>query len=253
MLLRWFEHSQVYHPSLEVNAIGPEAAGAYENVFFKTSDGVELNGWYFAPPARSLRGDFVVLICHGNGGNIGDRAQLYRAWHRTGVAIFAFDYRGYGRSQGRPGEEGTYQDAQAAQRWLAKKNFSRILVHGESLGGGIATELCLREKTGGLILQSTFTSIAEIGAEMFPWLPVRRLAKIKYDTQSKLPRLKIPVLVMHSRADELAPFRQAEKNFAAANEPKLFWELSGGHNEALEDGPLFVEGLESFLRLIESR
>src|SRR5882724_9319190 len=195
MLLRWFEHSQVYHPSRQMDAADVKASRPFGDVFFKTSDGVELNGWYFPAPTNSPRGHIAVLICHGNGGNISHRADLYRAWQQTGVAIFAFDYRGYGRSQGRPSEEGTYLDAQAASRWLTNKGFAQILVHGESLGGGIATELCLREKMSGLILQSTFTCIADIGAEMFPWLPVRWIAKIKYDTCGKLSRLKIPVLV----------------------------------------------------------
>ena len=235
-----------------MNVEGTTAARPFEDAFFKTSDGVELNGWYFAPQTNSLLGHFAVLICHGNGGNISDRADLYRACMRTGVAVFAFDYRGYGRSHGRASEEGTYLDAQAAYRWLTNKGFSKVIAYGESLGGGIASELCLREKMSGLILQSTFTSIPEIGAEIFPWLPVRWLAKIKYDTHAKLPRLTIPVLVMHSRADELAPFRQAERNYAVARDPKLFWEIRGGHNEALEDRPLFIEGIEKFLRLVES-
>src|SRR6201999_797444 len=111
-----------------------------------------------------------------------------------------------------------------AYHWLLHKGFAgrNIIVYGESLGGGIATELCVREETGGLILQSTFTSLPDIGAELYPWLPVRAIGRIKYDTQSKLPQLKIPVLVMHSREDGLIGFRHSERNFAAAKEPKFF-------------------------------
>ncbi len=253
MLLRWFEHSQVYHPNREWDADGTAAARPFEDVRFKTSDGLELSGWFFSAPTNSPRARLAVLFCHGNGGNISGRADLYQLLHAAGVAVFAFDYRGYGRSQGRPGEAGTYLDAQAAHQWLAQKGFAQIIVYGESLGGGIASELCLREKVRGLILQSTFTSITDIGGEMFPWLPVRRLGHIKYDTHSKLPRLNISVLIMHSREDRTVPFRHAERNFAAANEPKLFWEISGDHNDALEERDLFNEGLEKFLRLIESK
>lgn len=252
MLLRWFEHAQVYHPGRELDAPGMAASRPFEEVFFKTSDGVELNGWFFPALTNSARAPLAALICHGNGGNISHRADLYRALRKAGVTVFAFDYRGYGRSQGRPGEAGTYLDAQAAHQWLVRKGSPNIIAYGESLGGGIASELCLREKVCGLILQGTFTSIPDIGAEMFPWLPVRRLGKIKYDTHSKLPRLQMPVLVMHSRADELAPFHHAEKNFAAANEPKLFWEIPGGHNDALEEPDVFLEGIEKFLQLIET-
>jgi len=253
MLLRWFEHSQVYHPGRRMDADGIAAARPFEDVVFKTSDGIELNGWYFAARTNSPRSQIAVLLCHGNGGNISGRADLYHAWLQTGVAVFAFDYRGYGRSQGRPGEEGTYLDAQAACQWLARKGFTHIIAYGESLGGGIATELCLREKICGLILQSTFTSIPDIGVKFFPWLPVRWLATIQYDTHSKLPRLKIPVLVMHSRTDEVAAYEFAERNFAVANEPKLFWEIYGGHNDALEERDHFIAGVEKFLRLVETR
>jgi uncharacterized protein len=251
MLFRWFEHSQVYHPSRTMDATGAELGRPFENVFFKTGDGIELNGWFFPANTHSPRARLAVLVCHGNGGNISHRLALYRALLETGVAVFAFDYRGYGRSQGRPGEEGTYLDAQAAYQWLTKEGFADIIVFGESLGGGIASELCLREKMRGLILLSAFTSIPDIGKEFFPWLPAKLLGTIEYDTRARLPRLKIPVLVMHSRADELAAFHHAERNFAAANEPKLFWEITGGHNDALDEPARFVEGIEKFLGLVE--
>jgi pimeloyl-ACP methyl ester carboxylesterase len=261
MLFRWFEHSRVYHPKRELIATGAELGRPFENLFFKTSDGVELNGWFFpGTPASGPASDEprragsetgvpVFLICHGNGGNISHRLDLYRALLETGTAVFAFDYRGYGRSQGKPGEEGTYLDAQGAHRWLRQKGFAgkNIIAYGESLGGGIASELCLREETGGLILQSTFTSIPALGAELYPWLPVRLIGSIQYDVKSKLPRLKIPVLVMHSREDGLIGFRHSEQNFAAANEPKFFCELQGAHCDAPWEAPGFREAIEKFL------
>ncbi len=118
----------------------------------------------------------------------------------------------------------------------------------------MASELCLRAKTTALILQSTFTSIPDVGAELFPWLPVRLLARIRYDTVAKLPRIQVPVLVMHSRTDGLIPFGQAQRNFAAANEPKRFWELNGEHNDSVEDTPQFRDMLDAFLsKLLVSR
>src|SRR5262249_52582451 len=145
------------------------------DVYFETADNVRLNGWFFPAGTNSPRAALAVLVCHGNAGNISHRLELCRALLATGVSVFVFDYRGYGRSKGRPSEEGTYRDAQAAYRWLQEKGFagSNILAYGESLGGGVAAELALRERLGGLILQSTFTSIPDIGAELFPWLPVR--------------------------------------------------------------------------------
>ena len=250
MLLRWWEHSQVYHPSRDMNASAADLRRPFEEIFFKTPDGIELNGWFFPSHADSPRVQIAILVCHGNAGNISDRLDLYSALLETGVAVFAFDYRGYGRSRGRPGEDGTYLDAQAAFHILRGKNFQKIVAYGESLGGGIASELGLRENICGLILQSTFTSIPDIGKEIYPWLPVDLISTIKYDTRGKLPRLKIPVLIMHSQADELIAPHHAEKNFAVANEPKLFWELTGSHNDPLAERAQFVAGVERFLKLI---
>ena len=254
-MLRWFEHSQVYHPSRYLQATAAELGRPVEDVYFRATDTVELNGWFYPANTDSGRGSMAVLVCHGNGGNISHRLDLYAALLSTGVNVFAFDYRGYGRSAGRPSEEGTYLDAQAAWHWLKGKGISgeRLIAYGESLGGGVVSELALREQLGGLILQSTFTCLADIGAELFPWLPVRRMARIKYETCTRLPRIYVPVLVMHSRTDELIPFHHGERNLALANEPKLFCEISGCHANPLEDRARFLEGVNKFLGLVEGR
>jgi len=254
LMLCWFEHSQVYHPDRVLTATGAELGRPFEDVRFKVSDGVELNGWFFPAATNSPRAGLAVLLCHGNAGNISHRLNTCAALLATGVNVFVFDYRGYGRSGGKPSEEGTYRDAQAAYQWLRQQGFpdTNIIAFGESLGGGIAAELAARETVGGLVLQSTFTSITNMGAELFPWLPVRWLGTIHYDTRSKLPRLKVPVLVMHSPTDELIGFWHGQRNFAAANEPKLFWELKGDHNNPLADTKQFLAGLERFLSLIKA-
>ena len=239
-----------------MEANGGELRRPFEDVYFQTADGLKLNGWFFPADNDSARKHFVYLLCHGNAGNISHRLDHVAALLETGASVFNFDYRGYGRSEGRPGEEGTYRDAQAAHGWLRRKGFAAtdVLALGESLGGGIASELALREPVGGLVLQSTYTSVTDVGAELFPWLPVRWLGTIKYDTHTRLPRVKVPVLVMHSRTDGLIGFHHAERNFAAANEPKLFWEISGDHNEFLEDGRArYLEGLNRFLAALEER
>jgi uncharacterized protein len=253
VMLRWFEHSQVYHPERVLTATGAELGRPFEDVVFKASDGVVLNGWFFPAATNSHRRHLVVLFCHGNGGNISHRLDTCAALLATGVNAFLLDYRGYGRSQGRPDEAGTYRDAQAAYAWLRQKGFAgtNIIAYGESLGGGVATELALREPVGGLVLQSTFTSIPEIAGELFPWLPVRWLGRIRYDTHRKLPHLHVPVLVMHSPSDTLVRFHHAKANFAVANEPKLFWELQGDHNEAQAGGAHYLAGLEKFLSLVK--
>src|ERR1041385_1553801 len=254
LMLRWFEHSQVYHPDRILSATGQELGRPFEDVAFKASDGVQLHGWFFPADQRAPRKDLAVLVCHGNAGNISHRLFLTRALLKTGVNVFLFDYRGFGQSAGHPTESGTSRDGQAAFHWLAARGFAptNIIVFGESLGGGIASELALREKIGGLVLQSTFSCIPDIGAELFPWLPVRWISTIKYDTCEKLPKIKVPVIVMHSRTDALIRFHHAEKNFARANEPKLMWELNGDHNESVVDEDHFVSGMEKFLQLVEA-
>ncbi len=252
-MLAWFEHSQIYHPDKMFPATGAELGRPFDDVYFQASDGVRLNGWFFPAAASAERALPAFLFCHGNGGNISHRLDTYRALLGLGLNVLAFDYRGYGRSEGQPTEEGTYRDAQAAYSWLRTRGFSGgdIIAFGESLGGGVAAELAARESLGGLVLLSTFTSMPDIGAEVFPWLPVRWLARIRYETCSKLPRLKIPLLVMHSRGDELIGFHHGEKNFSVANEPKLFWEISGAHNNPLADREQFLAGLKEFLKHIE--
>jgi uncharacterized protein len=254
MLLRWFEHSQVYHPAKVLDGSAADLHRPFEDVVFSASDGVKLNGWFFPANTGSSKGHLAVLVCHGNAGNISHRLDLCKALLETGVSVFLFDYRGYGRSSGRPSEEGTYLDAEAAHRWLQQKGCAatNIIAYGESLGGGIASELALRAPVAALVLQSTFSCMPDIGAELFPWLPVRRICTIKYDTCTKLPRLKVPVLIMHSRIDGLIGFHHAEKNFSLANEPKLLCELTGDHNDPVNDPPNFIGGFEKLLALIEA-
>jgi len=253
-LLRAFEHGQVYHPTKEWEAAGADVGRPFEDVYFNASDGTRLNAWFFPADADSPRKNIAVLVCHGNGGNVSHRVNLSRALLRTGVSVLVFDYRGFGRSEGTPGEEGTYRDAQAAHQWLRQREFEprHIIAFGESLGGGIASELALRESVGGLVLQSTFTSVADLGSEFYPWLPVRWFNTIKYDTLKKLPRIRVLVLVMHSRNDRLIQFHHAERNFAAANEPKLFWETHGDHNDCLaSDHDRCTQGMEKFLEMVK--
>jgi uncharacterized protein len=253
IMLRYFEHSQVYHPDKLVEATGAELGRPLEDMNFRAADGVALHGWFFPAATNSARQQLAILYCHGNAGNISDRLDVCAALLQTGANLLAFDYRGYGRSQGKPNEEGTYQDAQAALAWLKTRGFAntRIIAFGESLGGGVVSELALREKLGGLILQSTFTSIPDMGAEIFPWLPIRWLGSIKYDTLNKLSRVHVPVLIMHSQVDGLIPLAHAKRNFAAANEPKIFWELKGIHNDCLFDRPHFIAGIDRLLETVE--
>jgi fermentation-respiration switch protein FrsA (DUF1100 family) len=251
LMLRIFEGRMVYYPARVLDAKPGQLGRPFEEVFIPVENGEQIHAWYFpAHPGQVQASDHAVLVCHGNAGNISHRLDLAQVLLEAGGSVLLFDYRGYGLSSGKPGEEGTYRDAQAAWRWLAQKGFAgtNIVAYGESLGGGVATELAVREPLGGLILQSTFTSIPDLGAELFPWLPVRLVGSIKYDNLHKLPRLKIPILILHSRQDRLIAFHHGERNFAAANQPKYFCEINGDHNDALyASRPLFLGAIKDFL------
>lgn len=255
VMLYRFEHSQVYHPTRDAEYTPEDVGRPAEEVWLTTADGLRLHAWFFAADKGSARARFAMLFCHGNGGNLTSRPGYYRAILETGVNLLTFDYRGYGRSDGEPGEHGTYADAQAAYHWLRARGFApeHILVWGESLGGGIASHVAATLPVGGLALQSTFTSIPDIGAELFPWLPVRLLSRIRYDTHSRLPRITCPVVIMHSRADSTIRFSHAERNFAAAREPKAFIELDGEHNDALlANRAAYIAGAEKLVQLAEA-
>jgi fermentation-respiration switch protein FrsA (DUF1100 family) len=247
LVLRWFEHYQIYHPYQAWAADGRALGRAWEDVSFTAADGTRLSGWFFPANTNAVRARVVIVVCHGNAGNISHRLGLYAVLLEAGVNVLAFDYRGYGHSAGRPSEEGTCLDAQAAHSWLRQRGYAstNLVAYGESLGGAVATELALRAPLGGLVLQSTFTSIPDLGAELFPWLPVRTLSTIKYDTRSKLPRVRVPVLILHSRRDGLVSFHHAERNFAVANPPKWLVEIDGDHNDSLEfNRAKIIVGLE---------
>ena len=230
-----FERSRVYRPKREWVITGAALGRPWEDFYFSSGDGVRLNAWFFPANPDSLRRNWAVLLCHGNGGNVSHRLGTVALLLELGLNVLVFDYRGYGRSEGTPTESGTYLDAQAGYAWLRQRGFAaeHIIAFGESLGGAVATELATRETVGGLVLQSTFTSLPDAGADIFPWLPVRWLSRLRYDTRAKLSALAVPVLVLHSRADRLVSFHHAERNFATLRGPRLLRETRGDHNDSI--------------------
>jgi len=223
-----------------MTATGEELGRPFENVWLETRDGVRLHAWFFPADAESSRRGKVWLLLHGNAGNVSHRLAHADLLLQTGCSALLLDYRGYGRSAGRPSEDGTYQDAEAAYDWLRQRGFEAdgVYVIGESLGGGVASELALRRPLGGLVLLSAFTSVPDLGAELFPWLPVRWLASFRYDTRAKLPQIRSPVLICHGREDSLVGFHHAERNYAVAREPRRLVPLVGDHNDVPGSDPM---------------
>lgn len=226
-----FERANLYFPTREIEATPAEIGLRYEDVWLTTSDGVRLNGW-FIPCPGSRRG---ILFFHGNAGNISHRLQTIRIFHDLGLNTLIIDYRGYGRSGGHPSEKGIYLDADAAYRSLGSRpgiDPGSLVAFGRSLGGAAAIELATRRRLSALIVESAFTSTADIGRELLPFLPVRILVTQKYDSIGRVRSIAIPKLFIHARDDEVIPFSHGRRLFEAAAEPKRFVELAGGHNDA---------------------
>ncbi|MDP8299693.1 MAG: alpha/beta hydrolase [Candidatus Tantalella remota] len=250
--IRWFEYSNLFFPTASMEET-PQAAGLeYEDVYFSSSDGTSLNGW-FIPQVDKPRG--TILFCHGNAGNISHRLEIITMLYRLGFNVFIFDYRGYGKSKGRPSEKGTYEDGYAAYEYLVSRDDvdkKKILFYGKSLGGAIAVEVASRTDVPAVIIDSTFTSTTDMAKEIYPFLPMSVVITIKYDTLSKMGGLKVPVLVIHSSEDDIVPYHHGKMLFEASIEPKSFLNLRGGHNDSVflnEDK--YAVGINEFLEKID--
>jgi fermentation-respiration switch protein FrsA (DUF1100 family) len=236
-LVYLFQSRLVYFPETGRSvAATPQAYGLrFEPVTITTEDNERLAAWWV--PAENALG--AVLFFHGNAGNISHRLDYLEMFNRLRYSTLIVDYRGYGQSTGSPGEQGTYRDAQASWDYLRHARAAReqdIVVVGESLGGAVAAWLAARERPRAVVLASTFTSVPDLGAQVYPFLPVRLLSRIRYDTLAAVKAIKSPLLVAHSREDDIIPYAQGRALYEAANEPKQFLDLAGGHN----DGFLFM-------------
>ncbi|MEV6432498.1 alpha/beta hydrolase [Nocardia sp. NPDC051463] len=225
-------HALTYLPQRQIAQTPATLGLAYTELSIATADGETLHGWWV--PARRSIGH--VLFAHGNAGNIGDRVPIFALLTEAGFDVLAFDYRGFGRSTGRPTEHGTYLDSRAARRVLLEQpgvDADRVLYLGKSLGGAVMLELSTVHPPAGLILMSTFTGIRDAARSVYPFLP-RPLVPDAYPTLRRIPTLRAPVLLMHGDQDELLPLRHAERLYAAAPEPKRLVVVPGaGHNDLI--------------------
>lgn len=248
--------SMLYLPNMPGRALDatPDAIGLpFEDVTLETSDRVKVHGW-FVPGGLGR----VLLYFHGNAGNISHRLYSIREWHELGLSVFIIDYRGYGQSTGHPSEQGTYRDARAAWDYLVetrRKKPAEVVVFGRSLGGAVgawlAAGLQLHEQPAAVIIESSFSSGADMARRLYPIYPARLLTRLKYPVAGYAARLQCPLLVVHSRDDEIIPFAMGEAIYAAAPRPKEFMELRGDHNAGFwisrED---YAAGLDRFLQRV---
>ena len=247
------ERYLIFFPEKEIFQEPASRGLDFEDVYFEASDGVRLHGWYVPGPGES-----TLVWFHGNAGNISNRVDNIAELHdRLGVNVFIFDYRGYGRSEGTPSEEGTYLDGDAAMSYLGSRegvDRGKIVLFGRSLGCAVAAEMATRHEAYAVILESAFTSVPAMAGRVYPFLPgigllTRTFVKTKYDTLSKLKDIRAPIMLLHGDRDGIVPNDMGVELFEAANPPKRFYTIEGAdHNDTyLVGGRAYYEALGSFL------
>lgn len=241
--IRLLENRFIFFPPRYPEGFEPPANYGLkpEEVWISASDGVKINAWFF-PGSSSPK---VLLCFHGNAENIGYGLPRMKTLSRLGVNLLAVDYRGYGKSEGSPDEQGVYRDAEAAHRFLIEaKRFEpkNIIIYGQSLGGAVAIDLASRRECGGLVVESSFTSGRDMARRMFRIPLLEYVPKSRFDSISKISKVRAPVLIIHGTQDEVIPFSMGERLSQAAPEPKWFLRVEGaGHND------VFVVGGEKYL------
>lgn len=238
----------LYQPSSTIHKTPSDINLDFEEVTLASGKAGEVSAWYV--PAKNERG--TVLFCHGNGGNISHRLYSIEQFHELGLSVLIFDYNGYGHSSGSPSEENTYQNALAAWEYLTKerkKSPGRIVLFGRSLGGAVALWLSEQVKAKALIIESTFTSVPDIGKHHYPYFPIRTLSWYDYNSLKRIKTIRLPILVIHSKDDTLIPYSHGRALYNAGPEPKQFFELKGDHNNGFVlTGDRYVNKIDTFLK-----
>lgn len=229
LYVRVLEFRSLYLPARDVT-VNPSQIGLdFEEITLLAPDGPTLSGWYI--PGRQP--DRIVFFLHGNGGNISHRLEKIRFFNDLGFCVFILEYRGYGRSTGFPSEKGLYADARAGYDYLIAARHVQpdtLVVYGESLGAAVAVELARQLPVGVLVLEGAFTSVADMGKRVYPFLPSFLVAS-RYNSLAKIGDIASPVIFIHSRNDEIVPFEMGQALYEACRSKKLFLATTGAHNE----------------------
>jgi uncharacterized protein len=247
-LVMWLlENRLVYYPVAATELWNDPPDPGIQDVYLTSPQGRMIHAWWLPREPDAP----VLLVCPGNAGNLSGRGQtLLKMADRLGTSVLIFDYPGYGKSEGRPNEPNCYDAGEGAVRWLRDEKQippGRVILYGESLVGGVATELALRHPCRALVLVKTFTSLPAAAKRHYPWLPVHWLMSNRFDNRSKIGDVHCPVFIASATADQVVPLAHGEKRFAAANEPKHFFRDEGSdHNDPLPD--TFRDELGAFLK-----
>jgi fermentation-respiration switch protein FrsA (DUF1100 family) len=250
VVLLALENFFLFHPTRADQLWVPPPRGlAVEDVELTSAEGARIHAWW-APPVGWTPERGVLLFCCGNAGNLSMRGEGLLEWQRPlGVAVMIFDYPGYGRSTGQPTEAGCYAAGEACWTWLTETKQippAQVILHGESLGGAVAIDLASRHPCRAVVTRGAFSSFPDMAQKTFPWLPARWLARNQMDNVGKIGKVAAPVVIAHGTEDELVPYSQAERLFAAAREPKLLLPLHGADHNTWP-GPDFYRRLREFL------
>ena len=239
-----FQRNLLYHPK-ENNYFGDRIIVSIEKVKIKTKDNIELLSWYHNKDAAKYK---TILFLHGNAGSLENRIHKINHFMNMNINFLLISWRGFSGNKGKPTEEGLYEDARSAIEWLKNKgiNENNIIIYGESLGTGIATEISQNKNFAGLILESPFTSMIDAGKDKYPYLPVKFLLKDKYESDKKIKNIKSPILVMHGKVDKIVPFYMGKKIYELANKPKYFY-FSEYDDHMMEYNENLLKALKDFI------
>jgi len=248
-----FQSKMIFLPSTNL-LITPEKAGLKaEDVWLETEDAEKLHGWYFP----NNENEYVVVLSHGNAGNISNRIDIAKFLQQAGFSVLIYDYRGYGQSSGRPGEKGFYTDINAVIEYLKEdKNYteSHMIMYGRSMGGAVASYAAKSYNVGGLVLDSAFKNIESMVRDLYPFIP-SSMARYEFPTLNYLRQVSgIPVMIMHSPNDSIVDISHGKSLFGMANEPKMFVELRGGHNDNFHASvDIHAKKWREFLKLVDEQ
>lgn len=243
------ENSFLFYPVFSFDRTPEDFDLTYRDIYFITEDGEKLHGWFFPLPGSNP----TLLFCHGNAGNISHRLENIRLLLEKQLQVFIFDYRGFGRSSGKPSENGVYRDGLAAYDYLVQKERSsphHIVLFGRSLGASVAIEIARKREVKSIIIEGAFTSTRDMAKTMLLFKLLSPLLPAHYNNLEKITEISIPKLIIHSEDDEIVPFAMGEKLLVAAKPPKFFFPLKGsGHNDTyLVGGEKYLHAISAFAR-----
>ena len=219
--LYFVQRNLLYSPS-ENNYYRDKLTVSVDKVKIKTKDNIELLGWYHKKDSQNYK---TILFLHGNAGSLENRIHKINHFENMDINFLIIAWRGFSGNKGKPTEKGLYDDARSAVRWLEKEGVMKkdIIIYGESLGTGVATEIVQNNNFSGVILESPFTSMIDVAKNKYPFLPIRFLLKDKYESVKKIKNIKSPILIMHGEVDKIVPFWMGKKMYNIANKPKYFY------------------------------